>query len=111
MHGAQPCYPGTGCLHVTTRKPATFKQRIRGIEVRKRARGAERRYAYRVRYQDAIGERRSRTFDSAEDALDFRSRLRLLKRAGDLAALEAGRESLEQFFGDYWRLCRGPARA
>jgi integrase len=30
--------------------------------------------------------------------------LRLLKRAGDLAALEAGRESLEQLMGDSWRL-------
>jgi integrase len=91
-------------LLVTTQKSAAPKQSVRGVEVRKRTRGAEHRYAYRVRFQNAGGERRSRTFDTAEDALDFRSRLRLLKRAGDLAALEAGRESLEQFFGDYWRL-------
>jgi DNA-binding transcriptional MerR regulator len=62
------------------------------------------RYAYRVRFLDAEGERKGRTFDSAQDALDFRGRLRLLKRAGDLAALDVGRESLEQFSRDYWRL-------
>jgi integrase len=78
---------------------------ICGVEIReRRSRGGEVRYAYRVRFQNARGERKGRTFDCAEDALDFRARLRLLKRAGDLAALEAGRESLEQFMGDYWRL-------
>jgi hypothetical protein len=78
---------------------------IRGVEIReRRSRGGEVRYAYRVRFQNARGERKGRTFDCAEDAMDFRARLRLLKRAGDLAALEAGRESLEQFMGDYWRL-------
>jgi integrase len=76
---------------------------IRGVEIRER-RGGEARYAYRVRFQNARGERKGRTFDCVEDALDFRARLRLLKRAGDLAALEAGRESLEQLMGDYWRL-------
>jgi integrase len=60
--------------------------------------------ALRVRFQNARGDRDSRTFDSAEDALDFRARLRLLKRAGDLGGLDAGKESLEQFMGDYWRL-------
>jgi len=57
-----------------------------------------------VRFFDAQGQRRSRTFDTAQDALDFRGRLRLLKRAGDLAALDVGRESLGQFSCDYWRL-------
>jgi hypothetical protein len=57
-----------------------------------------------VRFLDAQGQRRSRTFDTAQDALDFRGRLRLLKRAGDLAALDIGRESLAQFSRDYWRL-------
>jgi integrase len=75
----------------------------RGVEIRERH-GGEARYAYRVRFQNARGERKGRTFDCAEDALDFRARLRLLKRAGDLAALEAGRETLEQLMGDYWRL-------
>lgn len=83
---------------------APTERRLRGIEVRRRARDAEYRYAYRVRYVDAVGQRKSRTFDSVHDALDFRSRLRLLKRAGDLATLEVGRESLVEFSRDYWRL-------
>ncbi len=83
---------------------STARKTIRGVEIRVRARGSEHRYAYRVQFRNACGELQSRTFDSAEDALDFRSRLRLLKRAGDLAELDAGIETLEQFFGDYWRL-------
>ncbi len=83
---------------------APRKRRLRGVELRERARGAEHRCAYRVRFVDAQGHRESRTFDSAQDALDFRGRLRLLKRAGDLASLDVGRESLEQFSRDYWRL-------
>ncbi len=77
---------------------------MRGVELRERVGGTEHRCAYRVRFLDAQGQRRSRTFDTAQDAQDFRSRLRLLKRAGDLAALDVGRESLEQFSNDYWRL-------
>ena len=101
---AEPGHPEVDGLLVTNQRSAASPPSIRGVEVRKRARGAEHRYAYRVRFQSAGGERGSRTFDTAQDALDFRSRLRLLKRAGDLAAFEAGKEPLEQFFGDYWRL-------
>jgi integrase len=83
---------------------ASGKRRLRGVEVRERARGGEHRYAYRVRYLNAHGQRKARTFDTPQDAMDFRGRLRLLKRAGDLAALDLGRDSLEQFSRDYWRL-------
>lgn len=77
---------------------------IRGVEIRKRRRrGGQVYYVYRVRFQNARGERAQRTFDTAQDALDFRARLRLLKR-GDLVVLEAGNETLEQFMGDFWRL-------
>jgi integrase len=77
---------------------------VRGVEIRERRSQGQHRYAYRVRFQNAHGERKARTFDSVEDALDFRARLRLAKRAGDLPALEAGKESLEQLMDDYWRL-------
>jgi integrase len=81
------------------------RKALRGVEIReRRSCGGEDRYAYRVRFQNARGERTGRTFDRAEDALDFRARLRLLKRAGDLPVLDAGRESLEQLMEDYWRL-------
>jgi integrase len=78
---------------------------IPGVEIRERhPRGGEHRYAYRVRVDNAWGERTSRTFDCAQDALDFRARLRLLKRVGDLAVLERGKEPLAQFMSDFWRL-------
>jgi integrase len=78
---------------------------IRGVEIReRRTHGGESRYAYRVRFRNARGERKGRTFDCAQDALDFRARLRLLKRAGDLPVLDAGKEPLERLMGDYWRL-------
>lgn len=78
---------------------------IRGVEIRKRrGAGGDLRYAHRVRFSNARGQLESRTFDCAQDALDFRARLRLLKRSGDLSALERGRESLEEFMGDFWRL-------
>jgi hypothetical protein len=83
----------------------SVRKALRGVEIReRRGCGGQERYAYRVRFQNARGERTGRTFDRAEDALDFRARLRLLKRAGDLPVLDAGRESLEQFMEDYWRL-------
>jgi integrase len=58
----------------------------------------------RVRFKNARGKRDQRSFDTAQDAQDFRARLRLLKRTGDLAVLERGNEALERFMGDFWRL-------
>ena len=79
--------------------------RIPGVEIRKRRpRGGQAQYAYRVRFQNARGKRDQRTFDSPQDALDFKARLRLLKRSGDLPALESGRQTLEQFMEEFWRL-------
>lgn len=78
---------------------------IPGVEIRERhPRGGGVRYSYRVRFQNARGEREGRTFDCAQDAVDFRARLRLLKRACDLGVLDSGREPLEQFMVDFWRL-------
>jgi integrase len=78
---------------------------IPGVEIRERhPRGGGVRYSYRVRFQNARGEREGRTFDCAQDAVDFRARLRLLKRAGDLGVLDSGSEPLEEFMVDFWRL-------
>jgi hypothetical protein len=42
-----------------------------GVETRRRrARNGDEYDVYRVRYRDAAGTRRSREFDSAQDALD-----------------------------------------
>jgi integrase len=79
--------------------------RIPGVEIRqRRPRGGQAQYAYRVRFQNARGKRDQRSFDTAQDAQDFRARLRLLKRTGDLPALESGRQTLEQFMEEFWRL-------
>lgn len=104
-------------LHLGTTKPPTLGlQRwayidvsvrlkpIRGVEIReRRSHGGEVAApigsAFRTPGANAKGGP-----STAPRTLDFRARLRLLKRAGDLAALEAGRESLEQCMGDYWRL-------
>jgi integrase len=78
---------------------------IPGVEIReRRRRGGEIYYVYRVRFQNARSKRAQRTFDTAQDALDFRARLRLLKRTGDLALLDSGNEALELFMVDFWRL-------
>jgi integrase len=78
---------------------------IPGVEIReRRPRGGEVLYSYRVRFQNARGKRDQRSFDTAQDAQDFRARLRLLKRTGDLAVLKRGNEALERFMGDFWRL-------
>ncbi len=78
---------------------------IPGVEIReRRPRGGEVLYSYRVRFKNARGKRDQRSFDTAQDAQDFRARLRLLKRTGDLAVLERGNEVLERFMGDFWRL-------
>jgi integrase len=78
---------------------------IPGVEIREGdPRGGGTSYAYRVRFRDARGRRVARTFDCAEDALDFRARLRLLKRADELGELDRGRETLAEFLADFWRL-------
>ena len=76
-----------------------------GVEIRERhRRTGEAYYTYRVRFRDAQGERRSREFDTPEDAKDFRAHLRLLERRGELATLDAGRQTLAQFMPEWWAL-------
>ena len=48
---------------------APSKRRLRGVEVREQAHGGEHRYAYRVRYLNAQGQRKARTFDTPQDAM------------------------------------------
>ena len=61
-------------------------------------------WTYRVRFRDVQGERRSRDFDTPQDALDFRAHLRLLERRGELASLDAGKQTLEEFMSEWWQL-------
>ncbi len=53
---------------------------------------------------DDSGVKRSATFDTDRDARDFKAKLRMLKRSGELAMLGAGRETLAQFAARWWEV-------
>jgi integrase len=73
------------------------------IEKRQRKRRDGRSYSvWRVRWYDATGGERSRTFDRAADAQAFEAKVRTLKRADDLVQLDAGKETLAQFAAEWW---------
>ena len=60
--------------------------------------------AWRVRYYESGrgGVRRSATFDSHDDALDFDATRRLRKRRGELHLLDGGTETLAQMAEAWW---------
>jgi len=71
---------------------------MNGIERRPRTRRDGTGYdVWRVRWIDEAGRKRSATFDRERDARDFKATLRVLRRAGELASLDVGRESLAEF--------------
>jgi len=55
-----------------------------------------------VRWYDATGGERSRTFDRAADAQAFEAKVRTLKRADDLMQFDAGKETLAEFAAEWW---------
>ena len=57
-----------------------------------------------LRRQEPDGAERSRTFDRRADAVAYEATVRLAKRAGDLAPLDAGRETLADFAEEWWEL-------
>ena len=63
---------------------------------------------WRVRWHDAHGTERNRTFDTKIDAETFEAKVRLAKRAGDLPALDAGRQLLADFAEEWWELYARP---
>jgi hypothetical protein len=74
------------------------------IEKRQRTRRDGSIYnVWRVRWYDAAGAERSRTFDRAGDARAFEAKVRTLKRAAGLAELEAGKETLAEFTAEWWQ--------
>jgi hypothetical protein len=52
---------------------------------------------WRVRWHEADGAERNRTFDRRADAVAFEAKVRLAKRAGDLPSPDAGRPTLADF--------------
>jgi integrase len=78
---------------------------MNGIERRSRRRRDGSRYdVWRVRWVDDAGRKRSATFDRERDARDFKAKLRVLRRSGELAGLDAGKESLAEFAAQWWEL-------
>jgi integrase len=54
---------------------------------------------------------RSRTFSKKKDAEAWESKIKLAKRQGELATLDAGRQPLEEFASEWWRLYARPTLA
>lgn len=74
-----------------------------GVEIRPLRDQAGVYYVFRVRWKDkATGRRLVETFDSMDDALDFRAQLRLSRRRGTLDELERGRVTLNEFIAFQW---------
>lgn len=68
------------------------------IEKRERKRRDGKTYSvYRVRWYEAAGRERSRTFDSRADAKAFEGKVRTFKRSDGLAQLDAGTETFAEF--------------
>jgi integrase len=65
-------------------------------------------FVYRVLWRDESARLRSRTFSRRDDAETWEAKIKLAKRQGELAQLDAGRQSLEDFIEDWWRLHAEP---
>jgi integrase len=65
--------------------------------------GRKRGTGWRVRWREGT-RNRSRTFDRKADAVAFEAEVRRRRVAGDLRRLEAGRETLEEFAEEWWRI-------
>src|SRR5829696_1259168 len=63
---------------------------------------------YKVVWRDELGQQRSRTFSLRRDAQAWDAQIKLAKRQGELAALDAGRQTLEDFAAEWWRLHAQP---
>jgi integrase len=58
---------------------------------------------WRVRWRDGA-RNRARMFDRKADAVAFEAEVRRRRVAGDLRPIEAGRETLQEFAEEWWRL-------
>jgi integrase len=74
------------------------------IQKRKRKKGV----VYRVLWRDESGRLRSRSFSRFNDAQSWDAKIKLAKRQGELAQLDAGRQTLRDFADDWWRLYAEP---
>jgi hypothetical protein len=65
---------------------------------------------YRVRWREG-GRNRARTFSTHRDARDFDAELRRHRRAGSLAQLDRGTETLDEYVTAVWVPAHGTALA
>lgn len=70
------------------------------MSVEKRRRG-DGKLAYRVRWRDG-NTNRVRTFDQLRDAYRFDADIRRRKQLGEVGLLDAGRQTLNDFFEEWW---------
>lgn len=57
---------------------------------------------YRVRWRDQRGRNRSRVLGRKRDADAFDAEIRRRKRTGELALMDAGRETLDEYVSGTW---------
>lgn len=74
------------------------------VEKVKRQRGA----VWRVRWRDEIGRERSKVLGTKRDADAFDAEIRRRRRTGEIAAMDAGKETLASFAEEWWRLYAVP---
>jgi integrase len=60
------------------------------------------RPVWRVRWRDESARKHSRSFDRKRDAEAFDAKIKLAKRRGDLDDLDAGKQRLDAFVGEWW---------
>ena len=77
-----------------------------GLSVEKvhRQRGA----VWRVRWRDELGRERSKVLGTKRDAEAFDAEIRRRRRTGELATMDAGKETLADFAEEWWRLYAVP---
>jgi integrase len=58
---------------------------------------------WKVKWRDATGKQRARSFDLKRDANDWDAHIRRLRQRGELAKLDAGTETLSEHVEAWWR--------
>lgn len=58
---------------------------------------------WKVRWRDATGRQRSRSFDRKTDAANWDAHLRRLRQLGELARIDVGTETLSEHAATWWR--------
>jgi integrase len=63
---------------------------------------------WRVRWRDELNRERSKVLGTKRDAEAFDAEIRRRKRTGELATMDAGKETLANFAEEWWRLYAVP---